>query len=387
MKNRTRALPLSRHSFDNEARGPHNEALILPPAERESYHPHFFLRPVMATRTSLARLPVTAVVLLVLTTLGCGTRGTEKGFIPGPARVDGLVLAPDGTWLGIGQGKSVTVWDLAKGERRARMPELAGGVKCVALSRDGKWLAAGSADQTLKLFDAAAAKEQLNFAGHTGMLTALTFSADGKVLIAAAGDPNPYHFIVELKLWDTATGKHLADLPGLKSPVYSLALSPDGKTLVTGSYDHTVKVWDVATRKERAGFDGEVGIVTAVAFSPDGGLLALGGSVKGIRLLNTADWKEKARLPGHGERLTGLAFSPSGKALASCSEDKTAKLWDVATAKEKATLEGHTSHVFCLAYGKDDRTLFTGGRDGTVRVWDTAEGKEQKTIRAEPPPS
>jgi WD40 repeat protein len=113
---------------------------------------------------------------------------------------------------------------------------------------------------------------------HAGPLTCLSFTGDGKVLIAAAGDVNPYHFVAEVKLWDAATGKHLGDLPGLKSPVWSMALSGDGQTLVTGCYDGTVKVWDVANRKERASFNGEVGVVTAVAFSPDGALLALGGA-------------------------------------------------------------------------------------------------------------
>jgi WD40 repeat protein len=342
----------------------------------------------MRTRTALRRPALLfLLVLLVLPAVGCGAR-SSKGFTPGPARIDGLVLAPDGSWLGIARGKAVTVWELAKDAERARLPELASGVSCLALSRDGKRLAVGSADKTLKVLAPDSAGEQVECTGHTGPLTCLTFNGDGKVLIASGGDVNPYNFVAEVKLWEPATGKHLGDLPGLKSPVRSMALSGDGQTLVTGCHDGTVKVWDVANRKERSSFPGEVGVVTAVAFSPDGALLALGGSTPGIRLLSTADWKEKARLPGHEEqRITGLAFSPSGKSLASGSEDKTAKLWDVAQAKEKATLKGHTNHVLCLIYGKDDRTLFTGSRDGTVRIWNTDEGKEQKTIKAEQPPS
>jgi WD40 repeat protein len=340
----------------------------------------------MATRTPLARPALqTVLVLLALTAIGCGGRST-KGFTPGPARIEGLVLAPDGSWLGIGRGKAVTVWDLGKDAEKARLPELAGGVSCIALARDGKRLAVGSADNALKVLAPDSAKEQVECAGHTGPLKCLTFNGDGTVLIASGGDVNPYRFVAEVKLWDSASGKHLADLPGLKSPVWSMALSGDGKTLVTGCYDGTVKVWDVANRKERSSFNGEVGVVTAVAFSPDGALLALGGSNPGIRLLSTADWKEKARLPGHAERVTGLAFSPSGKALASGSEDKTAKVWDVEKGAEKVTLQGHANHVTCLTYGKDDRTLFTGSRDGTVRLWNADDGKEQKTIKAEPSP-
>src|SRR5581483_3753316 len=118
-----------------------------------------------------------------LTAVGCGGH-TTKGLIPGPARIEGLVLAPDGSWLGIGRGKAVTVWDLAKGAERARLPELAGGVSCLALPRDGKRLAVGSADKTLKVMAPDSGKDPLECTGHTGPLRCLSFNGDGTVLFA-----------------------------------------------------------------------------------------------------------------------------------------------------------------------------------------------------------
>ena len=105
--------------------------------------------------------------------------------------------------------------------------------------------------------------------GHTERVFSVAFSTDGKTLASGSSDRT-------IKLWDVATGQNTATLTGHTNEVTSVAFSPDGKTLASGSLDKTIKLWDVATRKNTATLNGHTDWVSSVAFSPDGKTLASG---------------------------------------------------------------------------------------------------------------
>jgi WD40 repeat protein len=78
--------------------------------------------------------------------------------------------------------------------------------------------------------------------GHTAKVLSVAYSPDGKTLASGSIDQT-------IKLWDVATGKEQATLKGHTRYVASVAFSPDGKTLASGSEDRTIKLWDVTTGK------------------------------------------------------------------------------------------------------------------------------------------
>jgi uncharacterized protein with WD repeat len=113
----------------------------------------------------------------------------------------------------------------------------------VVFSPDGRWLASGSADNTVKLWDAESGELIRSLEGHQSSVNSVAFSPDGRWLASGSYD-------YTVKLWDVETGKLVRSLEGHRSSVLSVTFSPDGRWLASGSEDNTVKLWEVATGAE-----------------------------------------------------------------------------------------------------------------------------------------
>jgi hypothetical protein len=228
------------------------------------------------------------------------------------------------------------------------------------------------------LWDVATGKMIFDLIGHSGDVTDVAFSPDGRTLATTSG--------LGAKLWDVATGKMIFDLRGHSFPVMDVAFSPDGRTLATASMDGTAKLWDVATRKMIFDLIGSWPPVTAVAFSPDGRTLATASRDGTAKLWDVATGKMIFNLIGYGSPVTAVAFSPDGRTLATVSWDRTAKLWDIATGKMIFDLIGHSGDVTDVAFSPDGRMLATASADGTTKLWKVETG-DARTSNVTPSPS
>ncbi|MFD1499768.1 WD40 repeat domain-containing serine/threonine protein kinase [Streptosporangium lutulentum] len=239
----------------------------------------------------------------------------------------------------------------------------------VAFSPDGRLLATGSDDNTVRLWDVAGRESLATLTGHDDAVYSVAFSPDGTLLVTGGREAGT------VRLWDVAARKRVATLTGDAGSIFSLAFSPDGATLATANSDETVELWDVAGRKSLATLTGHTENVFSVAFSPDGKTLATSGEDKTVRLWDVAARKRVATLTGHTDNVYSVAFSPDGKTLATGSWDDTVRLWDVAGRKTVATLTGHDDAVYMVAFSSDGKLLATGSGDNTARLWDVAGRK------------
>jgi WD40 repeat protein len=116
-------------------------------------------------------------------------------------------------------------------------------VGSVAFSPDGRTLASGSWDTTIKLWDVVSGQLQRTLTGHTGRVEVVAFSPDGRTLASGSWDTT-------IKLWDVVSGQLQRTLTGHTGRVEVVAFSPDGRTLASGSDDKTIMLWDLSTANE-----------------------------------------------------------------------------------------------------------------------------------------
>jgi hypothetical protein len=277
----------------------------------------------------------------------------------------------------------------------------------VAISPNGKYIASGSTDLTIKLWDVNSDNCLKTFIGHSGKVESVCFSPDGKYLASGSNDKT-------IKLWEENSGNCIKTFIGHSDHVNSVAFSPDGKYLASGSTDKTIKIWDLTNGKCLKTFSGHTAYVSTVCFSPNGKSIISGSADSKIKKWDLSSGICLKTLIGHKSVVNNVCFSPDGKTFASSSWDETIKIWDmnsgtciktitglyldmgIAISPDNKyiasgsindgkvyirlldlkngtcikTFSGHTSTVWNVSFSPDGNYLYSASLDSTIKQWD-----------------
>ena len=313
----------------------------------------------------------------------------------------------------------VVEWDAATGQSlrtfgRDDLPA----IQSVAVSKDGRVIAAAYYSATLILWNTQTGQQIWTSEAHQTRTDGLAFSPDGQLLASVGWDerlklhrvesgelvyatepigdpmrgvsfsPDGTRLVTAFYsggnergaiVWDVMKGVPLGTLSGHGGRVDCATYSPDGQLIATGSDDQRIKLWDAETGDELGQLEGHISLVRAIAFNRDGTRIASGGADSTVRLWDRRTATELVSFRGHTSTVNWLAFDPSGTRIASYGFDGI-RVWDATSTPDVLQLTGHKDAVFGLAFHPTGDRVASGSRDGTVRIWDLASGQPIRSL-------
>lgn len=258
----------------------------------------------------------------------------------------------------------------------------------LAFSPDGKILAAGMSDKTIKLWNGKTGGLLRILKGHKYAVRAIVILPDGQTLISGSSDKT-------IRFWNLQSGQLIRTLTGSQN-VYSLLVSPDGKSLVSFTAPNyytwlnpspfnlensLVQLWDLNRGQIVRTFSYINDLTNPILFSLDSQILVSGSNDNTIKLWNVRTGARILSLTSHSGKVRLLALSPDDRFLASSSNDGTVKLWNFKTRQLIRTIKNLDAYE--VAFSADGKTLIVD-TDGYRELWNWRLPKKMMTLDRDP---
>lgn len=307
-----------------------------------------------------------AAAIVSIALIGCGSSA--------PSAATDSQGSKTGSSTGSEQGKAATE-AIPGTSGPSELLGHAGQVNAVAISRDGKRIASGGDDKTVRVWNPTTGKEVKLFDGHTGAVTDVAFDPEGDRVASSSSDGT-------VRVWNVESGKEVFCFRGHRGgPIRAIAFAPDGKRIASGGQDRQVRVWEAANGNPILAVPayGDMGPLT-VDISPNGQQLLVGSSDGSVRLWDLENAKEIRRLDGIRSCFAGdggVLFA--GRMKSGAQNINWVKLWNPVTGAESELdrFEGLAGLVWSLAASPDGRRALAGSRAGIVRTFDLHDRKRE----------
>jgi WD40 repeat protein len=323
--------------------------------------------------------------------------------LPGPSRVGS-----------ISDDRTIKIWDLDSKAVVRTLRGHTGEINCAAVTPDGASLISGADDRTLRIWRLDVEELPVVLKGHGSRIVGMAVSSAGNIVSISAGGT--------ARLWMGAPNWESRVLRWRPEGVRSMTFTPDGKTVIAASDDSNIHLWNLASESEGV-LEGHSDWVNCVASTPDG-RYALSASDDGtLKLWDLRRMSATATPRDHGDRVRAVAVTGDSSTVLSTSDDHTLRvweiasktmrkvlrnqhywvltctpgalkvvssgsagscyLWDLSSEQELQRFTGHQDRVRSLAVTPCGKRLVSGGDDSTIRVWEIESGRELRCIRLE----
>lgn len=301
--------------------------------------------------------------------------------------VQSVAVDPDGALIAAGSNdQTLRLWDARSGElvrevelTAPREVDLKGplAVGTVAFDPSGTRIAVGSSDGALEVIDAKNGERIGTVMQHPGAVSSVAFGHEGQWV--ATGDSRG-----TVRVWDLVNDTSFKPIPpDAPGPVAkSVAFSPTAD-VVASANGFGVRLLDVRSGDTLASWESKMGVdgerpgypVTSVAFNNTGDRLVVGGIGGTIDVLDGLTLQPLKTQRAHPGMVNSLAFSTDGSRVVSGGDDNAVKVWDARSLTPLGdTFRGHGGYVSSVTFTDDGTRIVSGSIDGTVRVWNAVFG-------------